>query len=216
VTGSTGAFGRALNAVDPASELWMYRSAITTWESMTFLLVRLYRYSTSLVFTGQEVFRSGTILEGMATDSRPVRQLRLVVEAVDFDEVVHFYRDVLGLAEEAAFEAPDDARVVILDAGRATLELVNPAQKRMIDDVEVGRPVSRAVRVAFEVNDAAATTDALVDAGAILIAPPVETPWRSLNARLEAPAGLQITVFQELETPGQRTEGPGFGTSATR
>ena len=41
-------------------------------------------------------------------------------------------------------------------------------------------------------------TDALVDAGAELIAAPVETPWRSLNSRLAAPAGLQITIFQEL------------------
>jgi predicted enzyme related to lactoylglutathione lyase len=152
----------------------------------------------------------------MATDPRPVLQLRLVVEAVDFDDVVRFYRDELGLPEEAAFEGPDDARVVILDAGRATLELVNPAQKRMIDEVEVGRPVSRAIRVAFEVKDSVSTTNTLVDAGATLIAPPVETPWRSLNARLEAPAGLQITVFQELETPDQRTEAPGFGTSVTR
>jgi hypothetical protein len=30
------------------------------------------------------------------------------------------------------------------------------------------------------------------------LAPPTRTPWRSLNARLEAPAGLQITLFQEL------------------
>ena len=28
---------------------------------------------------------------------------------------------------------------------------------------------------------------------------PVETPWRSLNARLEGPAGLQLTLFQELD-----------------
>ena len=34
--------------------------------------------------------------------------------------------------------------------------------------------------------------------GATLIAAPVETPWGSLNSRLEAPAGLQLTLFQEL------------------
>ncbi|MGH2383243.1 MAG: VOC family protein, partial [Candidatus Limnocylindria bacterium] len=55
------------------------------------------------------------------------------------------------------------------------------------------------MRVAFEVSDSAAATDRLVAAGAELIAPPVETPWRSLNSRLGAPAGLQITVFQELD-----------------
>ena len=88
--------------------------------------------------------------------------------------------------------------MVILDAGRATLEIANPAQVRMIDEVEVGRRISPHLRVAFEVDDAAATSRALVDAGADELAPPTRTPWRSLNARLQAPAGLQITVFEEL------------------
>jgi catechol 2,3-dioxygenase-like lactoylglutathione lyase family enzyme len=132
--------------------------------------------------------------------SRPVLQMRVVVEAEDYDEAVRFYRDVLGLPEEAAFEGDGDARVTILDAGRATLEIANPAQKRMIDAVEVGRDVAPKIRIAFEVEDGPATTDALVAAGAELIAAPRETPWRSMNSRLAAPAGLQITLFQELET----------------
>jgi predicted enzyme related to lactoylglutathione lyase len=132
---------------------------------------------------------------------RRVRQLRLVVEAEDYEEAVRFYRDVLGLPVEGAFEAPGGAHVTILDAGRATLELANPAQKRYIDDVEVGRPVAPRMRVAFEVDDAGQTTADLADAGADVVAPPTETPWRSLNARLDAPAGLHITVFQELDPP---------------
>jgi predicted enzyme related to lactoylglutathione lyase len=132
---------------------------------------------------------------------RRVRQLRLVVEAEDYEEAVRFYRDVLGLPVEGAFEAPGGAHVTILDAGRATLELANPAQKRYIDEVEVGRPVAPRMRVAFEVDDAEETTTALAAAGADVIAPPTETPWRSRNARLDAPAGLHITVFQELDPP---------------
>jgi catechol 2,3-dioxygenase-like lactoylglutathione lyase family enzyme len=143
-----------------------------------------------------------TSTEDGATRTSRVRQLRLVVEADDLDAAVAFYRDVLGLQQEAAFEADDDARVVILDAGRATLELANPAQKRYIDDVEVGRQVAPRLRVAFEVGDTERTTRELVDAGADLVAPPVVTPWNSLNSRLEAPAGLQITVFQELGDDG--------------
>ena len=131
----------------------------------------------------------------------PVRQMRLVVHADDFDDAVRFYRDVLGLAEEAAFEGEGDARVVILDAGRATLELINDGQKRMIDDVEVGRQVAPKYRVAFEVDDAERGTAALVDGGAELVAPPTETPWRSLNARFDGPAGLHVTLFQELDPP---------------
>lgn len=129
----------------------------------------------------------------------PVLQMRLVVEADDYPEAVRFYRDILGLPEELAISGPDGAQVTILDAGRATLELANPAQKRYIDEVEVGRQVAPRLRVAFEVADAAEGTRRLVEAGAELIAPPTETPWRSLNARLSAPAGLQLTLFQELD-----------------
>ena len=143
---------------------------------------------------------------------RPVLQLRLVVEAEDYDEAVAFYRDVLGLPEQEAYEGDGGAHVTILDAGRATLELANPAQKRMIDDVEVGRDVAGKYRVAFEVTDTVERTERLVGGGAELVAPPVETPWRSLNARFEAPAGLQITLFQELDDQphagGADTSGP--------
>lgn len=137
----------------------------------------------------------------MVTERPPpeVRQLRLVVEADDFEKAVAFYRDSLGLTEEFYAESEGGALVMALQAGRATLEIVNPAQRLLIDHLEVGREVSGDIRVAFEVSDANAATDRLVEAGAELIAPPIETPWRSLNSRLEAPAGLQITIFEELD-----------------
>ena len=127
-----------------------------------------------------------------------VRQLRVVVEAADYDEAVAFYRDVLGGREELQIHGEGGEKVTILDVGRATLELSNPAQVEMIDRLEVGHRVSPHVRVAVEVPDAAGATRALVDAGARLVAPPTRTPWDSLNARLEGPAGLQLTLFEEL------------------
>lgn len=133
------------------------------------------------------------------TERPAVRQLRLVVEAEDLEMAEAFYRDALGLEESLTVESEGGARVVVLEAGRATLELVNPAQRRLIDRLEVGRDVSRSIRVAFEVEDAVTAAERLSGAGAELIAPPTETPWHSLNARLEAPAGLQITLFQQLE-----------------
>jgi lactoylglutathione lyase len=130
--------------------------------------------------------------------SRPnVRQLRLVVTVEDYEAAVRFYRDVLGLPEQAAFATPD-GRVTILEAGQATLELADPAQAEFIDRVEVGRRVAGHIRVAFEVDDATAATTELAGAGAELIAPPTRTPWDSLNARLAAPGGLQLTLFEEL------------------
>lgn len=159
-------------------------------------------------------------LNGTSHDAgdRPpvVRQLRLVVEAEDYDAALAFYRDALGLHEQAAFSGGDGAHVVILDAGRATLEIANPAQKRMIDDVEVGRQVAPAIRVAFEVDDARATTGRLLAAGGSQVAPPTVTPWQSLNARLDAPAGLQITVFQELLSREERVATGKFGTEEGR
>jgi uncharacterized integral membrane protein (TIGR00697 family) len=131
-----------------------------------------------------------------------VRQLRLVVAAPDFDEAVRFYRDELGLAAEEQYDAQGGARVLILDAGRATLELSNPAQIDYIDTVETGRTgVSPHYRVAFEVYDCAGVTSRLTAAGAELIAPPTRTPWNSLNARLSGPADVQFTVFTELGAP---------------
>ena len=127
-----------------------------------------------------------------------VLQMRLVVEAADYDEAVRFYRDVLGAGEELQIHGGAGEKVTILDVGRATLEISNPAQVEMIDRVEVGRRVSPHVRVAFEVADAASVTAELVGAGAQLVAPPTATPWDSLNSRLQAPGGLQVTLFQEL------------------
>lgn len=143
-------------------------------------------------------------MTAQTSPSFPVRQLRLVVEVDDYDEALAFYRDVLGLPEQAAFEGEGEARVAILLAGSATLEIANSAQKRMIDNVEAdGRPSAR-LRVAFEVDDTSAVTDRLVAAGAHLTATPRETPWRSINSRLDAPGSLQVTVFQELEPPASR------------
>lgn len=126
-----------------------------------------------------------------------VRQLRLVVTAEDYDEALRFYRDVLGMPQEAAFVA-EGGRVTILDAGRATLELTDPVHAAYIDRVEVGRRVAGHIRVALEVDDSRAATDAAVAAGAELIAAPVRTPWDSLNSRLEGPGDLQLTLFTEL------------------
>jgi lactoylglutathione lyase len=132
------------------------------------------------------------------TTAGRVLQMRLVVEAPDYEQAVAFYRDVLGVPEELGVEGGQGEKVTILDMGRATLELANPAQVAMIDAVEVGRRVSPRLRVAFEVTDADGVTGDLVEGGAELIAGPTVTPWQSLNSRLSAPADLQITLFEEL------------------
>ena len=127
------------------------------------------------------------------TDEPGVTELRLVVTAPDYDSALRFYRDVLGLPERASHSSPG-GRVTILEAGRATLELADPPHAAYVDEVEVGRRVAGHIRVAFAVGDPAAATDSLAAAGATVLARPTRTPWESLNARLEGPAGLQLTL----------------------
>jgi lactoylglutathione lyase len=128
-------------------------------------------------------------------------EMRLVVTTDDYEAALRFYRDGLGLREVGTFD-DGGGHVAILDAGRATLEISDGPHAEHIDRLEVGRRVAGHVRVAFGVADARASTDALVAAGASLLAAPVETPWRSLNSRLLAPAGLQLTLFEALEPEG--------------
>lgn len=144
--------------------------------------------------------RGADAASAVRTDSPgAVRQLRVVVQASAFEQTLAFYRDTVGMPEREAYEADGGARVAILDAGRATLELANPAQVEFIDRVETdGDAPSERIRIALEVDDAPATVVRLASAGAEVEASARETPWRSVNARLRGPAGLQLTVFQEL------------------
>jgi catechol 2,3-dioxygenase-like lactoylglutathione lyase family enzyme len=145
-----------------------------------------------------------------------VLQLRVVIEAADYEAAVAFYRDALGLPEHLAFAEGGDERVVILDAGRATLEIANPAHKRAIDRIEAGGAESPHIRLAFEVADAAGMTRRLERVGGHVVSEPVVTPWQSLNSRLDAPAGVQITLFQEMLESGERAVLGGFATDDER
>jgi lactoylglutathione lyase len=126
-----------------------------------------------------------------------VTELRVALTVDDFDAALAFYRDTLGLPLLEAWS--DDGRVVLLDAGRATLELLDQTHAAAVDRIEVGRRVAGPIRLALEVADSAATSEELQAAGATLIAGPVVTPWRHSNVRLEAPDGMQLTLFTVLD-----------------
>jgi len=123
-----------------------------------------------------------------------VTELRVALTVEDFDRAVAFYRDALGL-EQIADWSSATGRVVVLEAGRATLELFDAAQAESVDAIEAGRRVSGPVRLALRVADSGDMAERLVAAGAERVAPPVITPWGDRNARVQAPDGMQVTLF---------------------
>jgi lactoylglutathione lyase len=122
--------------------------------------------------------------------------LRVVLTVEDFDEAVSFYRDALGL-EQLADWSGEDGRVILLDAGQATLELFDKQQAESVDRIEAGRRVSGTVRLAVEVDDLDRTAKRLLATGAKAEADPVVPPWGGCNARLRAPDGMQLTLFSK-------------------
>ena len=131
----------------------------------------------------------------------PVRELRLALTVERYDEAAAFYRDVLGLPVIEAWEGPGGSGAV-LDAGRATLELLSVPQAELVDQVEVGSRVAGPVRIALEVADSVETAGRLVAGGAEVLAQPVVTPWRHRNVRVRAPDGMQLTLFTVLDDDG--------------
>ena len=123
-----------------------------------------------------------------------VTELRIALTVQDFGQALAFYRDVLGL-EQVADWSSDSGRVVVLDAGRATLELFDDAQAEAVDAIEAGRRVSGPVRLAMQVADSQDMAQRLVAAGAVQVAPPVVTPWGDHHARVRTPDGMQLTLF---------------------
>ena len=133
------------------------------------------------------------------TASRPVHELRVAVTATDHEAAVVFYRDVLGMPQLADWTS-SDGKVVVLDGGRATLELIDEAQATYVDATEVGRRVAGQIRLALEVDDSASLAEHTRANGAVLLGKgPVDTPWGDRNVRLSAPADLQLTLFSKID-----------------
>jgi uncharacterized glyoxalase superfamily protein PhnB len=130
--------------------------------------------------------------------TRPVMELRVALTAREYERLVRFYCDGLGLETTQVWPS-DQGRAVILDMGQATLEIFDEKQATTIDRLEAGRRLSGQIRFALQVPDLKAAMERLLSNGAILVHPPVVTPWGDYNVRLQDPDGMQVTLFQVLE-----------------
>jgi len=128
----------------------------------------------------------------------PILELRVAITAKEYERLVQFYCDGLGI-EPAAIWNNDGGRALMLNMGNATLELFDERQAEVIDRLEAGQRVSGPIRFAFQVPDLDAAMERLLAHGATLVHPPVMTPWGDYNVRLQDPDGMQITLFQVKE-----------------
>lgn len=132
------------------------------------------------------------------TPTETVLELRLALTTGDYERLVQFYCQGLGI-EPAQYWNNGQGRALMLNLGRAKLEIFDEAQAEAIDQIEVGRRTSGPVRLALQVPDLQAAVERLLTHGAVLVSPPVVTPWGDVNARFQDPDGLQVTLFQTAQ-----------------
>jgi lactoylglutathione lyase len=126
-------------------------------------------------------------------------ELRVALTARDFDRMEQFYRDGLGLEPVQSWPS-DQGRAVVLDLGQAILELFDEKQANTVDQIEAGKRLSGQIRFALKVPDLKTTMERLLSKGALLVHPPVVTPWGDTIVRMQDPEGLQVTLFQVAAT----------------
>jgi catechol 2,3-dioxygenase-like lactoylglutathione lyase family enzyme len=132
----------------------------------------------------------------------PIHELRVALTTSDYDRLVKFYCDGLGI-EPAANWNNGQGKGLILNMGNATLEIFNEAMAETVDQIEAGRRISGQIRFALQVPDLKTAMERLLAHGATLVHPPVTTPWGDNNVRLQDPDGMQITLFQKLDNKEQ-------------
>jgi methylmalonyl-CoA/ethylmalonyl-CoA epimerase len=131
----------------------------------------------------------------MPTSKHPILELRVALTTSDYERLVKFYCEGLGL-EPSAIWNNDGGKALILDMGKATLELFDEKQAEVIDKLEAGQRVSGQIRFALQVPDLKLAMERLLAHGATLVHEPVMTPWGDYNVRLQDPDGMQVTIFQ--------------------
>jgi catechol 2,3-dioxygenase-like lactoylglutathione lyase family enzyme len=124
-----------------------------------------------------------------------VKELRIILTVDNLEEVVSFYRDTLGLEVSKEWHELTGSGI-ILDAGRASLELIDKKHAHRIDEIEVGKRVSGPVRLALNIGENIEGAGKTLEiSGAIKLADVKEAPWSRVQ-RMQDPGGMQFTLFE--------------------
>ena len=124
-----------------------------------------------------------------------VKELRIILTVPNLDEMIRFYRDVAGMTTSKEWHE-ETGNGIILEAGKASLELIDEKHAARIDEIEVGRRVAGPVRLAINVGGQIITAAQILENhGAKKLAGIREAPWSKVQ-RMEDPAGMQLTLFE--------------------
>ncbi|HEX8991894.1 MAG TPA: VOC family protein [Anaerolineales bacterium] len=127
--------------------------------------------------------------------AQPILELRVAITTGDYERLVELYCAGLGM-EPAAVWNNNGGQAVMLEMGKATLEIFDEKQAEAVDEIEAGKRVSGQIRFALKVPSLQGAMDGMLAHGAQLVHPPVITPWGDRNVRLQDPDGMQITLFE--------------------
>jgi len=124
-----------------------------------------------------------------------VKELRIILTVDNLDEIISFYRDVAGLRTSKEWR-DETGNGIILEAGKASLELIDSKDAASIDEIEVGRRIAGPVRLALNTGEnIEEASQKFIAGGAIPLAVIKQAPWSKVQ-RLKDPSGMQFTLFE--------------------
>ena len=124
-----------------------------------------------------------------------VKELRLILTVENLEEVIKFYQQTLGLEVSKEWHEATGSGI-ILDAGRASLELIDKKHAHTIDEIEVGKRVAGPVRIALNIGESIEEAGKFLEAsGAVKISEVKQAPWSKVQ-RMQDPGGMQFTLFE--------------------
>lgn len=125
-----------------------------------------------------------------------VKELRIILTVDNLNEMIKYYTETVGLNISKEWHE-DSGNGIILEAGRASLELIDKSHAARIDQIEVGSQVAGPVRLALNIgeNNIEEAPSKFIAGGARKIADIKQAPWSKVM-RIEDPSGMQITLFE--------------------
>ena len=135
-------------------------------------------------------------MKNLNNEKIKVKELRIILTVDNLDEVIKFYKEEMGLTISKEWNELT-GNGIILDSGRATLELIDKQHAQFIDSIEVGKNIAGPVRLASNIgNDIKKIGEKLEISGAVKLSEVKEAPWSKVQ-RMKDPSGMQITLFEK-------------------